>query len=340
MNIKIFLTFSLFCSVLQQRNFVFSVLVDCALANLLAIGQIGAAEIFVFSRAIEDAVDMILMRSRSEAELARVLTEIEKLTGLSNIWERSSSRNLLDCKLAEKELDGITLRHVYYTRGTAVVRAEHVQIDPGIYALTGANGSGKSTLFRVLMSCDTNLKSIDLPPSITFSTPSVALVEDDDLLRENSCEVGINDDEDTGEDNEDVSDLASCQATKNDEGESTTCVVEEEKETAIDGALSSDDQKGATTLHVPKLSITMPHAHVEEISQNFYWPLYTKPIDWIFQEHISEYLDDDQLEQRARTVATELQSSKFASLCNPVVELFLENQFSFYLHLFKKSVLL
>jgi len=37
----------------MQRNFIFSALIDCALANLIAIGKIVAADIFVFSRAIE-----------------------------------------------------------------------------------------------------------------------------------------------------------------------------------------------------------------------------------------------------------------------------------------------
>lgn len=118
-------------------------LVDCALANLIAIGKIVAAEIFVFSRAIEDAVDMVLMKSRSEAELARMMTEIEKLSELSSIWVRSSTRSLIPCKIAQREEDGITLRHVHYSRGTAEVHAEHVEIEPGIYALTGANGSGE-----------------------------------------------------------------------------------------------------------------------------------------------------------------------------------------------------
>jgi hypothetical protein len=34
----------------MQRNFIFTVLIDCALANLIAIGKIVPAEIFVFSR--------------------------------------------------------------------------------------------------------------------------------------------------------------------------------------------------------------------------------------------------------------------------------------------------
>ena len=75
-----------------QRNFVFSVLVDCALAQLMAAGKIVAADIFVFSRAIEDAVDMALMRSRSEAELARMMTQISNLKELSDVWKNAKKR--------------------------------------------------------------------------------------------------------------------------------------------------------------------------------------------------------------------------------------------------------
>jgi ABC-type multidrug transport system fused ATPase/permease subunit len=127
-----------------QRNFVFTVLIDCALANLIAIGKIGASEIFVFSRAIEDAVDMVLMRSRSEAELARMMTEISKLQKLVDIWDKSKSRSLLHCNLAEPEHKKLVLRNLHYSRGSASARADHLELSPGVYALTGANGSGKS----------------------------------------------------------------------------------------------------------------------------------------------------------------------------------------------------
>ena len=303
-----------------QRNFVFSVLVDCALANLIAIGKIVAAEIFVFSRAIEDAVDMVLMKSRSEAELARMMTEIEKLSELASIWARSSTRSLIHCKVAQRELDGITLRHVHYSRGTAAVHAEHVEMEPGIYALTGANGSGelfvikfnactnvelanstsssnilivflsfsgKSTLFRVLMSCDTNDKSIDLPASITFQTPAVILVEKDDMDVDSCCEA--------------------------DSQEEAPVCNENESECTINESTSEVE-------HVPqpKLSITMPSSHVVEISQTFYWPLYTKPIDWIFEEHISETYDKVKLDNSLRRTAEELQSMSFFQ-SNPTV---------------------
>lgn len=129
----------------MQRNFVFTVLIDCALASLISIGKIVASEVFVFSRAIEDAVDMILMRSRSEAELAQMTTEIDKLQELADLWSRQKKeKTFLPCRLSTPaDHKGLILRNLHYSRGTASVRADHVELPPGVYALTGANGSGK-----------------------------------------------------------------------------------------------------------------------------------------------------------------------------------------------------
>jgi len=104
----------------MQRNFIFSALIDCALANLIAIGKIVSADIFVFSRAIEDAVDMALTRSRAEAELGRMMTEIEKLENLRDIWRNSKDRNLLKCNVAKPSSPrrNVVLRNLAYSRGT------------------------------------------------------------------------------------------------------------------------------------------------------------------------------------------------------------------------------
>ncbi|OEU20604.1 hypothetical protein FRACYDRAFT_179757, partial [Fragilariopsis cylindrus CCMP1102] len=160
-----------------QRNFVFSVLVDCALAELMAAGKLVAAEIFVFSRAIEDFIDMVLMRSRSEAELARMMTQIDNLKELSEVWDAAEQRNLLPCNLGTKNHGDdpseplVVFKNLLYSRGTAVVQINHIELPAGVYALTGGNGSGKSTLFRVIMSCNTNDRPIDIPPSILLSMP-------------------------------------------------------------------------------------------------------------------------------------------------------------------------
>jgi ABC-type multidrug transport system fused ATPase/permease subunit len=240
----------------MQRNFVFSVLIDCALADLIALGKITAADTFVYSRAYEDAIDMLLMRSRGEAELARMMTEISKLRDLSEIWESSKARTVLPCRLAPVSQEkSVVVRNLHYSRGTAVARADHLELRPGVYALTGSNGSGKSTLFRILMSCSTNEKSIDLPVSINLLTPTRILAEEDDFLRESCCET----------ENE----------TEIDE---STAKVSRELIVGVDGDVTESQLKDpskppSADLH-PRMSITMPSSSVVEISQTFYWPLY------------------------------------------------------------------
>ena len=278
----------------MQRNFVFTVLIDCALANLIVAAKITTAEVFVYSRAIEDAVDMVLMRSRSEAELARMMTEIEKLGNLSRLLESSKDPNLLRCRIDDGRMLGssvtrpksLVLRNLHYSRGTAQARADHIELHSGIYALTGSNGSGKSTLFRILMSCNTNEKSIDLPASINLLTPVEPLAEADDLLRDTACLAIEDEDEDE-----------SCLADTANED------VQHEAE-AGDGSDVLPHQK-------PRLSIFMPSIHVVEISQNFYWPLYARPIDWIFQEQVWDGSDDESIRKRIRRVAEELHSLEF-----------------------------
>ncbi len=57
--------------------------------------------------------------------------------------------------------------------------------------------------------------------------------------------------------------------------------------------------------------ITMPSSNVVEISQNFYWPLHTKPIDWIFQKHLDIDVDKDERDRLVSKVDEELQSLQF-----------------------------
>jgi energy-coupling factor transporter ATP-binding protein EcfA2 len=274
-----------------QRNFVFSVLVDCALAQLMAAGKLVSADIFVFSRAIEDAVDMALMRSRSEAELARMMTQIDNLKELSEVWNTAEQRNFLPCNVAPPVVtahaaDGhsslIVVRNLLYTRGTAVVRIDHLELTAGVYALTGANGSGKSTLFRVLMSCNTNDRPIDLPPSIVLSTPTEPLIEEDDIQREIACEAADELDD-----------------------PSLSSLSDAEKQ-------ADAESKNAANVHHPRLSVTMPSSHVVEISQTFYWPLYARPIDWIYQEDVVESLSEEEVMERSRRVAELLNSLEFS----------------------------
>lgn len=275
-----------------QRNFVFVVLIDCALAKLLAEGSIVVAEIFVFSRAIEDVVDLLLIRSRSESELATLMTQVEKLKVLDEVWSKSKEAQLLPCRVENagdgaggaKHLGDIILNNLQYSRGTASVSTEHLVIAPGIYAVTGANGSGKSTLFRLLMACETNERPIDLHESIELATPLHQWdLSDNLILPDESCKVP-------------------------DEG----CEVIEKREDEGDSTDSVGSHNDIKLEEIPVTSIVLPSSDIVEISQTFYWPLYSKPIDWIYQKHITSDLTETERKECVKKVAELLQSLSFA----------------------------
>jgi ABC-type multidrug transport system fused ATPase/permease subunit len=211
-----------------QRHFVMMALVDCALANLIAVGKIVASDIFVYARAIEDFIGFILMRSRAESELASMASSIKVLRELKNVWDDSTDRNLLKCNVGSGLSDAIEIKDLSYSRGSAYVSIKDIKLSSGVYAVTGANGSGKSTLFRLLMACDTNRKSIDMDSSILIKAPGI---------------------------------------------------------------------------------VNMSSSNVVEISQNFYWPLNTAPVDWIYHTNMNQ-LSSEERERRVSKLVNELRSLK------------------------------
>lgn len=132
-------------------------------ASLLALDKIDVSEITVYSRVIEDAIDLILMRSRNEAQLVQMGVEISKLEALRDLIE-GRSENHLPCAVG----DEFRLQNLTYSRNKVQAHFKQVQLpSKGIFAITGANGSGKSTLLQILMSCSTNEQKIGLHSSIT-----------------------------------------------------------------------------------------------------------------------------------------------------------------------------
>lgn len=216
-----------------QRHFIMMALVDCALAKLIAVGKIFAADIFVYARAIEDMINFVLMRSRAESELASMESSIKVLRELKDIWNASEQRNLLDCSVnSDSSSSGVlVIDDLRYTRGSALVEIKDLKVTPGIYALTGANGSGKSTLFRLLMGCKSNRESVDLHSSIIVNSSG---------------------------------------------------------------------------------NIQMPSSDVIEITQNFYFPLFSTPFDWIYNIDIFEGVpNQDKKNTMVKKLEEELKSLNF-----------------------------
>lgn len=176
---------------------------------------------------------------------------------LATLWEVSKNRKVVQCEILKDDRSNgtmLSVNNLKYKRGSAMVQIKSLDITAGIYALTGANGSGKSTLFRVLMSCGSNDRSIDLPTSV---------------------EIG------------------NCTQCAN---EKTSCTIESNLE---------DNECSACAY-----SIFMSSSDIVQISQTFYWPLYTKPIDWIYQSHNSDFVKEKSNDMVTK-VAEELQSLLF-----------------------------
>jgi hypothetical protein len=127
------------------------------------------------------------------------------------------------------------------------------------------------------MACSSNERSIDLHDSIQLATPiHLWDLSDKLVLPDESCRVP-------------------------DEG----CIV-------IDESDDKDMDVESVSKEIPVTSIVMPSSDIVEISQTFYWPLHSKPIDWIYQKHITSDVNNE-AERYAfvQKVAEELQLLSF-----------------------------
>lgn len=166
------------------------------------------------------------------------------------------------------------------------------------------------------MSCRTNDQPIELPGSINLLTPMEPLLEEDDIMREISCTEA---DHDTQEEYNVDSTLDSTAAISAEEPQCeyiiNAATGEASEDTKVCRRLSDAPESPQLHPH-PRLSITMPSSHVAEISQNFYWPLYAKPIEWIFQESYAN-VENGILDSKTRLVAEHLHSLEFFQPVTP-----------------------
>jgi ABC-type multidrug transport system fused ATPase/permease subunit len=77
---------------------------------------------------------------------------------------------------------------------------------------------------------------------------------------------------------------------------------------ACDSNRKSIDMDSSIIIKTPGF-VNMPSNNVVEISQNFYWPLNTAPIEWIYHKKLSNFNTDDK-EEMINNLVKELQSLK------------------------------
>eukprot|EP00928_Gymnodinium_smaydae_P098469 TRINITY_DN9162_c3_g4_i1.p1 TRINITY_DN9162_c3_g4~~TRINITY_DN9162_c3_g4_i1.p1 ORF type:complete len:858 (-),score=205.56 TRINITY_DN9162_c3_g4_i1:103-2676(-) len=148
--------------------------IECVLGFLLEFRHISVADIWVYTRVVEDAIDMLLTRTRKEAALASMRTHMDRLQELSSLLNETSSRGRASCTV-DATRDFVDVSALEYRRGSSEVAIPSLQLQLGkIYAVTGANGCGKSTFFSLLASC--GRKAPVLPAGLEIGANSGTLV--------------------------------------------------------------------------------------------------------------------------------------------------------------------
>eukprot|EP00929_Paragymnodinium_shiwhaense_P002129 TRINITY_DN102329_c0_g1_i1.p1 TRINITY_DN102329_c0_g1~~TRINITY_DN102329_c0_g1_i1.p1 ORF type:complete len:829 (+),score=189.12 TRINITY_DN102329_c0_g1_i1:190-2676(+) len=158
--------------------------IECVLAFLLQMQHITTSDLWVYTRVIEDAIDMLLTRTRKEAALKSMEMQIKRLKDLSGQLEKSVARGRAPCEvLAESNAPRggqLSVAGLQYRRGRATVQLESLTLQTGrVYAVTGANGCGKSTFFSVLASCANQASS--LPAGVEIVEPGTLTLPSEDL---------------------------------------------------------------------------------------------------------------------------------------------------------------
>ena len=163
--------------------------IECLLAQLMASNTIAPVDIWVYSRVVEDSLDFVLTKSKNEAQIATVVTQLDRLDALASSITKARNQTAtgtaLTCEVDAGGGGGVRLFDVSFRRGRARASfGKELVLEPGrVYAVTGANGCGKSTTFALLHACSGAEplgrpklhESIEILSAAATSTPSIVL---------------------------------------------------------------------------------------------------------------------------------------------------------------------
>lgn len=157
--------------------------IECVVAKLLEAKDIQIADVWVYSRVIEDAIGLLLIRSRNSAQLASIRAELSRLQNLKNLLEKNGNEQNFLCNI-NPDTKAIRIEEIEFSRGNqeknTKVTIQNLTLEMGkVYAVTGANGAGKSSFFGILDYCISGKldSSYNITKAMNVFLPSQNLVE-------------------------------------------------------------------------------------------------------------------------------------------------------------------
>jgi len=84
---------------------ILKVSIEVLLAALLEGGTMTVGEVWVNSRVLEDAMDILMSRARVEADLSSIATDVDKLTTLTAAWQPTAAVVVNDSLASEGNTD-------------------------------------------------------------------------------------------------------------------------------------------------------------------------------------------------------------------------------------------
>lgn len=159
-------------------------------AHMSVKGIIDVGELFLYTRTLQTFVEVILFKSKNQAEFSKIDLSINRLNELSthlNLAEDTISEVYFH---ADEVRDSLLIENLEFTRGNKeqVTRVfiENLEIFIGkFYAVTGANGSGKSSFTTLLQYVMEGISDPSFSVSngtIVYPSSSIAVIPQKDYV--------------------------------------------------------------------------------------------------------------------------------------------------------------
>ncbi|MCT4634799.1 MAG: ATP-binding cassette domain-containing protein [Rickettsiales bacterium] len=159
-------------------------------AHMSVKGVIDVGELFLYTRTLQTSVEIILFKSKNQAEFSKIDSSIDRLNELSMYLNSAKDTISKVYFYTNESRESLLIENLEFVRGNKEqatrVFIENIELFIGkIYAVTGANGSGKSSLTTLLQYVIEGISDPSfsvLNGTIIYPSSSIAVISQKDYV--------------------------------------------------------------------------------------------------------------------------------------------------------------